>query len=201
MTSFRNVLHRLWTYSVIILCLVLFFSISINLYVRAGSESRIVSIEEAPEADAAIVLGASVFRDGRLTPVLADRVQTAVLLYRESTIANVLVTGDGESQFYNEVIPMHDFLVAEDVPDEAIMIDPHGIDTYQSLRRAKEEFGISRAAIVSQEFHLYRALFIAKKLGIEAYGVPAIGTAFSSKDLIREFFATVKSFGMVMWTR
>ncbi len=121
--------------------------------------------------DCILVLGAGVRADGTPSPMLEDRIKIACALY-ERTGVPLLMSGDHTGD-YNEVGVMKSVAVAAGVPSEDVFLDHEGYSTYESLYRAKEKFSARRVVIVSQGYHLYRALFIARELGLEAVGVPA----------------------------
>ena len=121
---------------------------------------------------------------------------TGVSLYKAGVSARIIMSGDHGRSDYNEVGTMKEYAVNEGVPSEDIFMDHAGFSTYESLYRAKEIFGADRIIIVSQEYHLYRALYIAKALGIEAYGVSADLRSYSGqyKRELREILARNKDF-------
>ena len=119
----------------------------------------------------AVVFGASVLGNRSLSPVLADRVETAIELYKAQKIDRILVSGDNRHPSYNEPRAMHDYLVAHGIPSRHIVIDNSGRSTYETCLRAREIFGLRQAVLVSQSFHLPRALYIANELGISAIGM------------------------------
>lgn len=138
---------------------------------RAATRSRIVGADALPELDVALVLGAEVYADGEPSRFLRARLDVAAGLYRRGLVRRVLASGDGQSPFYDETSGMRDYLLRAGVRAEDLLVDPAGFDTYDSCRRARDEFGLRRLAVVSQSYHLPRALLICKALGIEAWGV------------------------------
>jgi SanA protein len=144
----------------------------------------------------ALILGASVYGNGRLSPVLEERVKTAIGLYKTGVVKKILVSGDNSTPSYNEVIPIRDYLLENgifDVPAEDIFVDFAGFNTYDSMYRAQEIFHAKNVLIVTQSFHLPRAIYVARSVGLNAYGVPARG-GLSTQNTTREIFATVKTF-------
>ncbi len=133
----------------------------------------IYTIETAPSRPIAIVFGAGVWPDGRLSPVLEDRVYTAVLLYRAGKVRKLLMTGDNRFADYNEPQHMREYAQALGVPDEDIVLDYAGRRTYDSCYRARHIFAVDSAILVTQSYHLDRALFTGNGLGIDAVGVAA----------------------------
>jgi SanA protein len=150
------------------------------------------SIESAPTSTAALVLGASVYRNGELSPVLAARADRAIELYRAGKVKKILVTGDNGELSHNEVNPVGNYLLSHGIPKPDIFLDHAGFDTYSSMYRARDVFDIRNVLIVSQPFHLARAVFIARQLGIAAAGVEASGEA-TPYNTLREVPATVKA--------
>lgn len=174
--------------------------LSINVFVYSRTEDYIFSfsdleseVNEGIDAEVAILLGASVFRNGELTTILGDRTDRAIDLYKGGYVKKILVTGDNSTKYYNEVTPTRNYLLNHGVPGDDIIVDNEGVDTFQSMSHAKDAFDISSALVVSQKFHLPRAVYIARELGIEAYGVAADQHPYGLKNDFRELFATVKS--------
>ena len=153
------------------------FALIISAAVCNKTDDRIVTLEELAEAgieaDCIVVLGCKVYPDGRLSHMLSDRVETAVSLYHAGVSERLLMSGDNQEPYYNEVGPMRDAAIAGGVATEAIEIDAMGLSTYDSIARIAEEYRGRRIVIVTQRYHLFRALYIAEKMGIEAYGVSA----------------------------
>ena len=164
------------------------------LYVVASTCPFVYStIKSAPTAQVALVLGASVKQDGTLSPVLKNRADAAVSLYKEGKVSKILVTGDNGELSHNEVNPTGKYLLAQGVPKSDIFLDHAGFDTYSSLYRAKEVFNVESVIVVSQEFHLPRALFIAQGLDIGAFGFKTSSGGLYVYNWLREVPATWKS--------
>lgn len=136
-------------------------------------KGRIYTPETVPPRPVAIVFGAGVWPDGRLSDVLADRVQTAVELYRLGKVKKLLMSGDNRFIYYNEPKHMGEYAIAQGVPAEDIVLDYAGRRTYDSCYRARHIFGVKEAILVTQAYHLDRALFTADHLGLDAVGVGA----------------------------
>src|SRR5665811_16553 len=143
--------------------------------------------------EVAVILGASILTNGHLSPVLRDRVDTAIELYEAKKVDNILVTGDNSTVAYNEVNPVRLYLMEQGIPDKDIFLDHAGFDTYSSLYRARDIFLASSMTIVTQSFHLPRSVFIARKLGINAYGMNADQGNYKRMNYIREIFANEKA--------
>ena len=120
-----------------------------------------------------MILGAAVYRDGTISTILKDRLDTAIDLYRSGKATKLLVSGDHRKQNYNEVGAMRAYLLEQGVPATAIVVDHAGFDTYSSMYRARHVFGAARLTVVTQRFHLARALFLAAANGLDAKGVVA----------------------------
>lgn len=167
----------------------------LNGYVyEEGGRYILQSREDAPHAEAAIILGAAITQAGLPSPVLQDRVLMAVDLYRQGKVSKILVSGSNPSTSYNEVNPVRKVLVENGIPTEDIFLDHAGFDTYSTMYRAKEVFKVTSAIVVTQNFHLPRALFLARNMGLEAYGMPADRSTYTLKNYVREFFSRPKAF-------
>jgi SanA protein len=131
------------------------------------------NIETVRPAKVAIVFGAAVYRDGRLSSILRDRVDTAVDLYKAGKVDKLLLSGDNRVEQYNEPGAMMVYAIRQGVAEEDIQPDYAGLRTYDTCYRARHIFQIDEAILVTQEFHLPRALFTCRQLGINAVGTPA----------------------------
>ncbi len=157
-----------------------------------------VPLPEAPGPRVAIVFGAGLWRDGSPTPVLRDRVATAAELYFAGKAAALLMSGDNSVVEYNEPAAMRAYALQLGVPDEAIVLDYAGRRTYDTCYRAQHIFGVQQAILVTQQFHLPRALYICRVLGLEAVGVAADRRVYRKLSLfywnLRELPATLTAF-------
>lgn len=126
-----------------------------------------------PSMPAAIVFGAGYWPSGRLSHALADRMDTAVALYEAGKVNKLLLTGDNRFVDYNEPAAMAEYALAHGVPREDLVLDYAGRRTYDSCYRARHIFGLDRAVLVTQKFHLPRALFTCDRLGLESVGIVA----------------------------
>lgn len=167
--------------------------------------NKIYPVADAPSERVAIVFGAGLRRDGSPTAVLRDRVQTGASLYFNGKVEKLLMSGDNQSVYYNEPEAMRQYAISLGVPDEAIVMDAAGTRTYNTCYRAKAVFGLERALLVTQDFHLPRALFLCNTLGMQAAGVEANNLNYRRSSLlfwnIREQFATFTAFMDVFWER
>jgi SanA protein len=133
--------------------------------------SRIYSVANAPQERAAMVFGAGLTRSGRPTPILRDRVQTAANLYLTGKVEKLLMSGGEWSYARSEPESMREYAISLGVPAEAIVLDHGGQRTYDTCYRAKAVFALDSALLVTQAFHLPRALFVCNALGLKAEGV------------------------------
>lgn len=148
----------------------------INLYVKGSVAKKVYKqnqAEKLPKVDCIMVLGAGLKEDGSPNFMLMDRLNTAISLYQKGISHRLLMTGDHGRKDYNEVRAMKDYAINAGVPADDIFMDHAGFSTYESAYRAKEIFQVSSAVIITQKYHLYRALYCAEKLGIKAYGMAA----------------------------
>lgn len=169
-----------------------------NFIVVNKTKSNIVTLEEAAKLsviDCAVILGAGV-RDGKPTPMLRDRLLTGIELYKSGGAKKLIMSGDHGSEEYDEVNIMKSFAVENGVPDSDIFMDHAGFSTYDTVYRAKEIFEADNIIIVSQKYHLYRALYIAEELGVKAVGVSADLNTYrgQTKRDLREILARDKDF-------
>ena len=156
------------------LAIVAVFAVT-NVVTIVGSKGSIVSADEASisSADAIVVLGASVFADGTPSGILQDRLDDGIALYFAGVAPKLIMSGDNGTESYNEVRVMKQYAIAQGVPSEDIFCDHAGFSTYESMYRAKYVFGCQRIVVATQTYHLYRALWSAKSLGMQATGVPS----------------------------
>ena len=169
-----------------------------NFIVVGKVKNDIISLEEAEslaDTDCAVILGAGV-RNGEPTPMLKDRLLTRIDLYKSGAVKKLIMSGDHGSKDYDEVNIMKSFAVDNGVPDEDIFMDHAGFSTYETVYRAKEIFEADNIIIVSQKYHLYRALYIAEKLDVKAVGVSADLRTYSGQKMrdLREILARDKDF-------
>ena len=180
-----------------------FVSVSIiNTYVKASVEDRIITPDEAAQmdADCIIVLGAGVWDGGRPSPMLEDRLLQGIELYQNGASDRLLMSGDHGRKEYDEVNVMKQFAVERGIASEHVFMDHAGFSTYESLYRAKDVFEAGKVIIVTQKYHMYRALYIADKLGLHAYGVASDPRRYAGQGLrdLREVLARVKDFFIVI---
>jgi SanA protein len=160
--------------------------------------NRIHHVQDAPAQRVAIVFGAGLRRDGTPTAILRDRVETGANLYFSGKVEKLLLSGDNSYLNYNEPEAMRQYALSLGVPNEALALDYAGRRTYDTCYRAKAIFGVQSALLVTQKFHLPRALFLCNALGVEAFGVEANNRNYRRGSMliwnIREQLATVGAF-------
>lgn len=173
--------------------------LGINIYVKASVSDRIITGEEAAklsDVDCIIVLGAGVYGDQTPSPMLEDRLVRGIQLYEQGCGPKLLMSGDHGGLYYDEVNVMKSYAIGKGVVSSDIFMDHAGFSTYESMYRAKEIFGADRVIVVTQRYHISRALYLARAMGIDAYGVAAedinYGGQYSRE--VREFFAIGKDF-------
>ena len=171
-----------------------------NGYVKRSTADQILTPEQATAlegVDCIVVLGCLVKADGTPSDMLYDRISVGVTLYQNGTSQKLLMSGDHGQKEYDEVNTMKTCAIDAGVPSEDIFMDHAGFSTYESVYRAKEIFGAKKIVIVTQEYHLHRALYIANALGIEAYGVSADLRSYAgqTKRDMREILARIKDMG------
>ena len=151
-------------------------------------------LDEIPEVDCILVLGAGLKDDGTPNFMLKDRLDRAIQLYEAGVSDRLLMTGDHGRENYDEVNAMKKYAVDAGVPAERVFMDHAGFSTYESMYRAKEIFEVKSAVVVTQRYHMYRALYTARQRGIEAYGVPASDVVYGGQWIrdFRENFARTK---------
>lgn len=175
------------------------FSAASYLYVIHSTKDDVHTIAQIAEsgitADAIVVLGASVYADGTPSDILADRLEVAADLYFSGAAPVIIVSGDNRTDHYNESDAMKNYCIELGVPARYIYVDRAGYDTYASIYRAHFTYGAESIMVVTQAYHLYRALAIAHGLGMTAYGVAADKGAYDNQTMysLREVLARDKA--------
>ena len=180
-----------------LLLIIILIIILINAYMIVVTKKLILNKDKITKdnIECIVVLGAGI-RNGGPSPMLEDRLLTAIELYNSGVTNKILVTGDHEYADHDEVNVMKNYLKEHGIPSENIFMDHAGLSTYDSIYRASKVFKTNRFIIVTQKYHLYRALYISKALNINAYGVSATKREYVNqrKRDIREVAARVKDF-------
>lgn len=194
----KNMLKILIIIILILCALIGIMMLSINFYVVNKTKSKIVTEKQAKElenVDCILVLGAGIWGD-KPSPMLEDRLLQGIALYNNQTSSKIIMSGDHGKEEYDEVNVMKDFAIEKGVKSEDIFMDHAGFSTYDSVYRAKEIFKAQKIIIVTQKYHLHRALYVAEKLGIEAYGVASDPREYRGQVVreLREVLARDKDF-------
>ncbi|MEU4240502.1 ElyC/SanA/YdcF family protein [Actinoplanes sp. NPDC026619] len=171
--------------------------VSSSLWVRGGAAGQVYAEASVPEAPVALVLGAQVYADNEPSPFLAARLDIAKRLLDAGKVKAILVSGDHRRWEYDEPGSMQVYLVARGVPASKVVLDYAGFDTYDSCARAHRIFGVDKAIVVTQSYHIERAVTLCRHLGVDATGVGddtvRIYTAPWRNSVIRERGAVVKA--------
>lgn len=191
-------MKKLLKYGIIVIIIIAIIVFGINLYVKISTNKQIIKendYTELSDVDCIIILGAGIWGD-KPSPMLEDRLLEGIKLYQNSVSDKIIMSGDHGRKEYDEVNIMKNYAIEKGIPSENIFMDHAGFSTYESIYRAKDIFEAKKVVIVTQEYHLYRALYIANQLGLEAYGVGAdprqyVGATFRE---IREILARDKDF-------
>jgi len=193
----KKIKKFLWRFTSIFSLLVftgLFFP---KLIVQLYAAPRTFTVDDVPAARVAIVFGAGLLRDGSAGPVLRDRVETAAQLYQQGKVDKLLMSGDNRFVEHNEPEAMRQYAIDLGIPNEDIVLDYAGRRTYDTCYRANAIFQVDSAVLVTQSFHLPRALFLCNSFGVESTGVEANNTYFRKISRLswntRELFATAQS--------
>ena len=173
-------------------------AVSLSAYMVKATEKNIFTadtFENDEKADCILILGAGV-KDGKPKPMLRDRLLTGIELYKSGAADKIIMSGDHGRADYDEVNVMRSFAIEQGVRAEDIFLDHAGFSTYDSVYRAKEIFCAEKVIIVSQKYHLPRALYVAEKLGLDAYGVAAADVSYRGQSYreAREMLARAKDF-------
>lgn len=190
-----NRIIKIMIIGIIILMIAIF---SLNIYVVNNTKNEIVKEENVSNIDGVdciLILGAGIWGD-KPSPMLEDRLKEGIVLYKQGTTKKIIMSGDHSREDYDEVKIMKEYAESEGVPSEDIFMDHAGFSSYDSVYRAKEIFGVQKMIIVTQKYHLYRSLYIAKKLGIEAYGIESNLRTYPGQVFreIREILARDKDY-------
>ncbi|HEY8208806.1 MAG TPA: ElyC/SanA/YdcF family protein [Myxococcaceae bacterium] len=194
----RPTLHRTLRWAAAGLGLLVAAFAAASVYVDLRYASRIVPPAEAPAAPVALVFGAGLTR-AEPSPLLAERLDTAIALYRQGKVKRILVSGDNSDRYHDETEAMRRYAVDQGVPQSDLLQDDWGLSTYDSCVRAREVFHLDQVLLVTQRFHLPRATFIANSVGLDARGVPADpASRQTSPYALRELISRPVALGMVL---
>ena len=187
-------MKKLFMYLTIIIIIAILLVLAINEYIKSTTTSRIVN-SNLNDVDCIIILGAGLRNNGP-SPMLEDRLEKGIELYNNGISNKILMSGDHSTDIHDEVNIMKTYAINKGIPSSNIFMDHAGISTYDSIYRAKHIFKAKKIVIVTQKYHLYRALYIAEKLGIDAYGVETNPIEYRGDTYrnIREIIARTKDF-------
>lgn len=181
-----------------VIALVFLFILILNLSMIAKTNDNIYTMDEmikiSEDFDCIIILGAGVRKDGSPTPMLSDRITVGYEAFIAGKSDIILVSGDSKNENYTETIVMEEVLTGYGVDDSSIINDGYGLSTYESIWRVRNVYECKKILIVSQGYHLYRAIYIAQKMGINAYGLDAALRPYYKQPWysFREFLARFK---------
>ncbi len=190
-------MKKIFKYIIIVLIVIMLVPIIINFYVILSTKNKAVSSDSKllTDIDYIVILGAGI-RRGKPSPMLEDRLKIGISLYNEGISKKILITGDHEKEDYDEVTVMKNYLLEQGIPEGDIVLDNYGISTYDSIYRVKNVYKANKVVIVSQRYHLYRALLLSNNLNLESYGVEANLRYYYGQGYreIREILARNKDF-------
>ena len=166
-------MKKILIFVIIAIAIIVITILVINLYVKISTNKQIITEDEYTrlnDVDCIVILGAGIWGN-QPSPMLEDRLLEGINLYQKNVSNKIIMSGDHGRKEYDEVNVMKEYAIKNGVPSEDIFMDHAGFSSYESIYRAKEIFDVKKIIIVTQKYHLYRALYIANQLGIEAYGV------------------------------
>ena len=167
-------MKKILIFVIIAIAIIVITILGINLYVKISTNKQIITEDEytgLKDVDCIVILGAGICGN-QPSPMLEDRLLEGINLYQKNVSNKIIMSGDHGKEEYDEVNVMKNYVIENgNIPSEDIFMDHAGFSTYESIYRAKEIFNVKKIIIVTQKYHLYRALYIANQLGIEAYGV------------------------------
>lgn len=195
-------MKKFFKFIFVLIVLAVIFTLLFNVFVWYTVKDRARTLDESLNDkgyDCIIVLGCGVWGD-EPTPLLSDRIDAAIALYKAGVAPKILMSGDHGRDGYDEVSVMRNYAIERGVPSEDIFMDHAGFSTYETMYRASDIFGINHAVVVTQKYHLFRSLYDARAFGIDADGTEAVGHTFPKTNLLmwegREVLARVKD---VIW--
>ena len=185
-------------YGIVVIFIIVIIIICINFYIKISTKNQIIKENDytnLSDVDCIIILGAGI-RRGKPSPMLEDRLLEGIKLYQNNISNKIIMSGDHGKKEYDEVNIMKGYVIEKGIPSQDVFMDHAGFSTYESIYRAKAIFGVKKAIIVTQTYHLYRALYIANKLGLEAYGVNSDKRQYVGAEYreMREILARNKDF-------
>jgi len=192
----NKIVKRIIIGVIVMIFIILIMLLGVNFFVVAKTKSKILSTEQAKElenVDCILILGAGIWGENP-SPMLEDRLLQGIELYKNGVSTKIIMSGDHGSDNYDEVNVMKRFAIEKGVKSEDIFMDHAGFSTYDSMYRAKDIFEAKKIVIVTQKYHMYRAIYIAEQLGIEAYGVNSDPRVYAGQTMreVREILARDK---------
>lgn len=192
----NKTLKRVIIGMIVILLIVFVALLGINFFVIAKTKNKILTEEQAKEledVDCILILGAGIWGENP-SPMLEDRLLQGIALYQNGVSNKIIMSGDHGKENYDEVNVMKRFAIEKDVKSEDIFMDHAGFSTYESMYRAKDIFKAKKILIVTQKYHMYRAIYVAEQLGLEAYGVNSDPRTYAGQAMrdLREILARDK---------
>lgn len=202
----RRAIEAVLAFVLVCVLVVVGIPVGINAWVCGTTMGAIESTDTAEaqastfDADCILVLGAGINWDGSPSAILQDRLDVAIELYNAGVAPKIVMSGDNSESTYNEVMAMAKYAKAQGVDADDIFCDHAGVSTYDSMYRLKNVFSVQRCVVVTQKYHLYRAIYDARSFGVEAYGVASDLSTYKDMDSYeqREFFARIKDFAGVI---
>ncbi|WKZ40974.1 MAG: ElyC/SanA/YdcF family protein [Anaerolineales bacterium] len=202
---FKRIIRFLWRTALVFGFLAAVGLFAPRFVMMMSAAPRTFNAQDVPQARVAIVFGAGLYRDGSAGPVLSDRVETAVQLYEQGKVEKLLMSGDNRFIEYNEPEAARQYALQRGVPDEDIVLDYAGRRTYDTCYRANHIFGVGEAILVTQPFHMPRALFLCNWFGVESTGVESDNRYFLKRSRaywnFRETFAVFQAAWDVLVTK
>ena len=201
----KKIFFKIFLIAVIVGIVACIFVAVINVFMIKSQNDRIYSLDETDSIngnfDCIIILGAGVKPDNTVSDMLKDRLDTGISVYTEGIAPKIIMSGDHGRVNYDEVNVMKNYAVEKGVESENVFMDHAGFSTYETMYRARDIFEVKKAIVITQQYHMYRALYIADKLGIEAVGVTADRHKYRGQSYrdAREIIARVKDFIMVIF--
>ena len=191
-------MKKVLIYGIVVISIIAIIVLGINLYVKLSTYKQIIKgndFTELSDVDCIIILGAGIWGD-KPSPMLEDRLLEGIKLYQNDVSDKIIMSGDHGRKEYDEVNIMKEYAIEKGIESSNIFMDHAGFSTYESLYRLKEIFKAKKVVIVTQKYHLHRALYIAKQLGLEAYGVNSDPRKYKGQTFreIREILARNKDF-------
>ncbi|MDP2813820.1 MAG: ElyC/SanA/YdcF family protein [Erysipelotrichaceae bacterium] len=173
----------------------------VNFWVIASTKNQIILLDDVSDSECILVLGAGVWQNNQPSPMLKDRLDRSVDLFEKGVAPYLVMSGDHGQKNYDEVNVMKDYVKDAGIDSDLVYMDHAGFSTYESLYRLKYIFKAERVIIVTQKYHLYRALYIANALGLDAVGVSAQEINYSGQSVrdLREVLARNKDFFSVIF--